>query len=97
MNRGPSQPHPQQPPRSLHSSQSSLHRPDPQGLQSPVDRTRPLSTLVSPREQEQYVNSMGYGHPSSGPPRSPRGSTHSSMDSHHGSQGYPPRPLHDQR
>ncbi|XP_054718595.1 afadin-like isoform X2 [Uloborus diversus] len=96
--RPPAQPHPQQPPRSLHGSQSSLNRPDPQGLQSPVDRSRPLSTLVSPREQEQYANSMGYGHPNSGPPRSPKGSTHSSMDSHHGSQGYaPPRPLHDQR
>lgn len=90
----PSQPLPQQPPRSLHSSQSSLNRTDPQSLVSPVDRTRPVSTLVSPREQEQYANAMGYMHPNAAPPRSPKGS----IDSHHSSQGsYPPRPLPDQR
>ncbi|GFY73939.1 afadin [Trichonephila inaurata madagascariensis] len=96
--RSSAQAHPQHPPRILHGSQSSLSRPDPQGLQSPVDRSRPLSTLVSPREQEQYANSMGYPHPNVGPPRSPKGSQHSSVDSHYGPQGYvPPRPLHDQR
>lgn len=96
--RSSAQAHPQHPPRLLHGSQSSLSRPDPQGLQSPVDRSRPLSTLVSPREQEQYANSMGYPHPNVGPPRSPKGSQHSSVDSHYGPQGYvPPRPLHDQR
>ncbi|XP_055943711.1 afadin-like isoform X2 [Argiope bruennichi] len=96
--RSVAQAHPQHPPRMLHGSQSSLSRPDPQGLQSPVDRSRPLSTLVSPREQEQYANSMGYPHPNVGPPRSPKGSQHGSVDSHYGPQGYPPpRPLHDQR
>ncbi|CAL1290125.1 unnamed protein product [Larinioides sclopetarius] len=96
--RSVAQAHPQHPPRMLHGSQSSLSRPDPQGLQSPVDRSRPLSTLVSPREQEQYANSMGYPHPNVGPPRSPKGSQHGSVDSHYGPQSYPPpRPLHDQR
>ncbi|XP_042899757.1 afadin isoform X2 [Parasteatoda tepidariorum] len=93
-----SQAHPQQPPRSLHGSQSSLNRPDQQGLQSSMDRSRPLSTLVSTREQEQYANSMGYPHPNSGPPKSPRAAPHNSMDPHYGQQGYiPPRPVHDQR
>ncbi|KAG8189760.1 hypothetical protein JTE90_012933 [Oedothorax gibbosus] len=96
--RPPAQAHPQHPPRSLHGSQSSLTRPDPQGLLVPVDqqmRSRPMSTLVSPREQEQYANSMGYPHTNVGPPRSPKGP----MDSvHNSSQGYPPpRPIHDQR
>ncbi|XP_035207092.1 afadin-like isoform X1 [Stegodyphus dumicola] len=98
--RSPSQPqpHPQQPPRSLHGSQSSLNRPDPQGLQSAADRSRPLSTLVSSREQEQYASSMGYVHSNSGPPMSPKALHHNSVDSHHTTQGYAPsRPLPDQR
>lgn len=92
--RPPAQPYPHpptQPTRPLHGSQSSLNRPEPQGLQMPNDRSRPLSTLVSPREQEQYANSMGYAHsPNSGPPPSPKG-PRLPTDNRHGPQAYGPR------
>uniref|UniRef100_A0A2R5LKM4 Putative actin filament-binding protein afadin n=1 Tax=Ornithodoros turicata TaxID=34597 RepID=A0A2R5LKM4_9ACAR len=59
----------------LHSSQGSLggesqHMPPGGGPPT----SRPLSTLVSPREQEQYVNAMGgLAHHRVGPPSPQRG------------------------
>ncbi|XP_067124139.1 afadin-like isoform X2 [Centruroides vittatus] len=79
-------------PKIIHGSHSSLNRPDHQQMmtQSSLDRSRPLSTLVSPREQEQYVNSLGYMH-NSGTSLPPPPSPHRSQSGHVGPE-YRPQP-----
>ncbi|XP_022253021.1 afadin-like isoform X2 [Limulus polyphemus] len=60
----PARPPPQRvhPPQVHHGSYSSLHHSEQrqQVPQFPVDHNRPLSTLVSSREQEQYTNSINF-------------------------------------
>ncbi|XP_076371722.1 afadin-like [Tachypleus tridentatus] len=60
----PSSRHPQRthPSQVRHGSHSSLHHSEQrqQVLQFPLDHSRPLSTLVSSREQDQYTNSMNF-------------------------------------
>ncbi|XP_022256990.1 afadin-like isoform X2 [Limulus polyphemus] len=85
--------YPQQghPPRVHHGSYSSLHRSEQAqpAPQSPVDRNRPLSTLVSSREQEQYANSVGFQQ------IPPSTSTHRTLGRQY-SNG-PPDPFYEQK
>lgn len=65
-----------------HSSQPQLARGSPGGPRGD-QASRPLSTLVSPREQEQYASGMGFPaqrpaglSPKRNPGRPPEGGTH---------------------